>query len=96
MFEWDEAKEITDIAKHGISFAQASRIFAGRVWTFIDTRTDYGEVREISIGVADAVAFLTVVHTDWSGVTRIISARPASQRERKRYDEALRASDDTR
>lgn len=96
MFEWDEAKEATNIAKHGVSFVQASRIFAGRVWTFVDARADYGEVRKISIGVTDEVAFLTVVHTDRSGVTRIISARPASQRERKRYDEALRASDDAR
>jgi uncharacterized DUF497 family protein len=90
MYEWDDAKNARNIAKHGVSFDLARRIFDGPVLTVADDREDYGELREISIGIADGVAFLTVVHTDRSGRVRIISARPASQRERKRYDQAIR------
>jgi uncharacterized DUF497 family protein len=91
MFEWDEAKNAANIAKHGVSFKTASRIFANRVVTSPDDRFDYGEEREISIGHVDGVLFLTVAHTDRDGRTRIISARRANSQERQRYeDEALR------
>jgi uncharacterized DUF497 family protein len=90
IYEWDDVKNARNIAKHGVSFAVARRIFDGPVLTAIDDREDYGEVREISIGIVDGIAFLTVVHTDRSGRVRIISARPASQRERRRYEKAIR------
>ena len=50
MYEWDEAKNRANIAKHGIGFDLACRIFEGPVFTLRDTRQDYGEIREISIG----------------------------------------------
>ncbi len=90
MFEWDEAKNRENIAKHGVSFERASRIFEGPVLTAVDDRFEYGEPREISIGLVDGIAYLTVAHTDRDGVTRIISARPATRNERKRYDEETR------
>jgi uncharacterized DUF497 family protein len=94
MFEWDEDKNAANIAKHGVSFQRASRIFESRVLTVIDSRADYGEVREISIGIVEAILFLTVVHTDRQGVARIISARRANRAERRRYEEALRTRAD--
>ena len=90
MYEWDDAKNAINIAKHGVSFQLARRIFDGPVLTARDERQEYGEVREISIGMLDAIAVLTVVHTDRQGKVRIISARPASSRERRRYEEAIR------
>ena len=90
MFEWDDTKNAINIAKHGVSFQLARRIFDGPVLTVRDDRVDYGEVREISIGTVDKSAILTVVHTDRQGKVRIISARPASARERRRYEEAIR------
>lgn len=84
-FEWDEHKNKANIGKHGISFEQATEIFDGQCITFEDTRSDYGEKREISIGVMEQVAILVVVHTDRAGVTRIISARPAQKKERIFY-----------
>ena len=90
MFEWDRAKSVANLSKHGVSFETASRIFEGPVLTAIDARLDYGEVREISIGAVGGAAIVTVVHTDRNGVTRIISARPAKRRERRLYAEALR------
>lgn len=94
MFEWDEQKNAANIAKHGVSFQRASRIFDQPVVTDLDNRADYGEIREISIGVVDAILFLTVVHTDRQGVVRIISARRANRVERRRYEEAIRQGTD--
>jgi uncharacterized DUF497 family protein len=91
MFEWDAAKSRANVAKHGVSFETASRIFEGPVLTRADARFDYGEVREISVGAVEGTFILAVVHTDRRGVTRIISARAAKRRERKAYAEALQA-----
>lgn len=89
LFEWDEAKNKTNIAKHGVGFETAKRIFEGPVLTWLDDRRAYGEVRMRSIGMVEGVVVLAVVHTDRSGVTRIMSARPADRTERKNYEEAL-------
>lgn len=92
MFEWDEAKNVTNIREHGVDFAVAKMIFRGFVFTQIDERFDYDEVREISIGMVGAAFMLAVVHTDREGATRLISARRANRGERKAYETALRKS----
>jgi uncharacterized DUF497 family protein len=89
-FDWDEAKNAANIAKHGVGFATASRIFEGPVLTWSDEREDYGERREHSIGAVEGVLFLAVIHTERDGKCRIISARRANRRERERYEEAIR------
>ncbi len=94
MFEWDEDKNAANIAKHGVSFQRAARIFESRVLTVVDSRADYGEVREISIGIVESVVFLTVVHTNRQSVVRIISARRANRAERRRYENAIQAGAD--
>ncbi len=91
-FEWDDVKNQTNIEKHGVQFKDAVRIFDGFTVGFIDDRNDYGEVREISIGMIDDIAVIVVVHTDRNGICRIISARQANRKERIRYDETLRQS----
>ena len=96
LFEWDEKKDQANIRKHGVDFALACRIFEGVVFTAIDSRQDYGELRKVSIGMVDRVAILVVVHTDREGRTRLISARPASRRERRRYEQELRQAHDHR
>jgi hypothetical protein len=88
-FEWDEDKNRINIGKHGVSFETAMRIFEGPVLSWIDDRKEYGEVRLRSIGQVDGVTILAVIHTDRSGKTRIISARPADRTERKRYEETI-------
>ena len=91
MFEWDEAKNQANIAKHGVSFGRAKLIFDGPVVTSIDSRMAYGEIREISIGRVEDLLILTVVHTSRVGRIRIISARPAKRHERMRYEEKIRS-----
>ncbi|MEO1151479.1 MAG: BrnT family toxin [Pseudomonadota bacterium] len=89
MFEWDDEKNLANIEKHGIDFDTAKRIFEGQTLTIIDDRFDYGEVREISIGMVDGIAILTVAHTDREDKIRIISARRANQKERARYEQEI-------
>lgn len=89
-FEWDEVKNQSNIHKHGVSFETAKRIFEGPVVTWIDQRKDYGEVRSISIGQVEPVALIVVAHTTRNGRIRLISARPASRKERKAYHEQIR------
>ncbi|XZN91478.1 MAG: BrnT family toxin [Microcoleus sp.] len=58
-FEWDENKNAQNLKKHGISFEEAQEIFDGIVFNAIDERFDYGEIREISIGVIQGVVIVT-------------------------------------
>tara|TARA_R110002124_G_scaffold227736_1_gene392941 strand:+ start:355 stop:639 length:285 start_codon:yes stop_codon:yes gene_type:complete len=85
MFEWDEAKNAANIAKHGLSFKEAVQAFDGPVFTIVDDRVDYGELREISIGLIEDRAIIAIVHTDRQGRTRLISARRANRKERALY-----------
>ena len=93
-FEWDDWKNRSNIHKHGISFDLALSIFEGPVYTWTDDRQAYGEVRQVSIGSIENAAVAVVVHTDRNGVIRIISARRASRKEKRLYEEALRQTDD--
>ena len=85
-FEWDDAKDQANVVKHGIAFATARRIFGGVTLTREDSRRDYGETRDISIGEVDE-AVIVVAHTRREERVRLISARPASRKERKAYHE---------
>ena len=89
MFEWDDAKNRANIAKHGIDFEFASRIFEGFTVDREDTRFDYGETRVISTGCIDDITVIVVVHTDRQGVCRIISARQANTRESAVYEKTI-------
>lgn len=93
-FEWDEEKNAHNIAKHGVSFEQASLIFDGFTIDSIDDRFDYEETREISLGMIGSMAVLVVVHTDRKGVCRIISARQATRKEKKQYEKEIQKAFD--
>ena len=87
-FEWDEKKNQSNIEKHGIDFNYAKRIFENVRVTATDTRKDYGELRKISIGIIESHVCV-VVYTIRKDVIRIISARKANQRERRRFYEFI-------
>ncbi|MGF1672129.1 MAG: BrnT family toxin [Rivularia sp. (in: cyanobacteria)] len=88
-FEWDENKNSQNLKKHLVSFEEAREIFDGIIFTSIDDRFDYGEIREISIGTIQNVVIVTVTHTERAGIIRIISARKATPKERKEYYDYL-------
>ena len=81
-FEWDEEKDRLNIDKHGISFEEAVQVFDDVHLSRVDTREEYGEVRDITIGMTAGTVLAVVVHTDRDEAIRIISARKASKRER--------------
>lgn len=92
-YEWDYNKNQSNIIKHGIDFDQAKRVFEDpNLLTFEDKRFGYGEKREISIGrllltTQRQIIIVVVVHTSRNGNIRLISARKASKKERKRYEQ---------
>jgi uncharacterized DUF497 family protein len=51
IYEWDEAKNRSNFAKHGLDFADAEQVFTGSCVTFLDGRFDYGEERLITLGL---------------------------------------------
>ena len=83
-FAWDPAKNTANLAKHGIAFPDAIRIFDGPVLETTDRRRDYGEVRMAALGIAMGL-HLYVVYTIRGGNRRIISARRANKYEREAY-----------
>ncbi|HKV80144.1 MAG TPA: BrnT family toxin [Candidatus Sulfotelmatobacter sp.] len=48
--EWDEAKNRTNLRKHGFHFADAAEMFDGPFLARPDTREDYREERWIGVG----------------------------------------------
>lgn len=88
-FEWDEAKNATNIRKHGIDFADVTDIFNHPMLTMLDDRENYSEERWITIGWIHALIGV-VVYTERQGdVIRIISARKATKYEVRHYEQSL-------
>jgi uncharacterized protein len=88
MFEWDNNKNNGNIAKHGISFPNAKRIWLGPVIEVPDMRFNYGEDRFVAFGEVDGEV-LAVVDTWRRPARRIISARRANHGERRIYYQAI-------
>ena len=91
-FDWDNNKNQSNIAKHGISFEEAIAIFDDpNILNYEDTRFNYGETRFVSIGqiilvTQEKTVIIVVIHTQRNQTIRLISARKANERERKRYE----------
>jgi len=79
-FEWDEAKNRANRAKHGFDFTHAIRIFVGSVRRHLDQRP-WAEERFVATGLVEG-RFVTVVYTVRGDRYRIISARLARRKER--------------
>jgi uncharacterized protein len=84
-FEWDDGKEESNRAKHGVLFEYGARVFLdpARI-DFEDVRRDYSEERRIVLGEIDRELFV-VIYTPRQEVKRLISARKANDRERRKY-----------
>ncbi len=84
-YEWDEAKNRANRAKHGIGFEMMEQFEWGTAVTFIDDREDYGEQREIAIGFL-GMSLHTVVFVEIDGdLVHVISLRKSSKKEKRRY-----------
>ena len=84
-FEWDPAKAVSNLTKHGIDFPSGSRVFDDPAVIIVPDNRDYGgEVRHRAIGAVDG-SILVVYYTMRGHIYRIISARRANRRERRAY-----------
>jgi uncharacterized DUF497 family protein len=89
-FEWDEAKNLSNQKKHGISFEDAARVFGDPLMVLFPDETTEGEERWRALGQVGGVAVIMVAHTyrnrDGHEKIRIISARMATRHERQAYE----------
>ena len=88
LFEWDPAKARRNIETHGISFDESSTAFKDTLSVTIhDPLHSYEEDRFVLLGNSHRNRLLVIVHTERGNKIRIISARRATKKERKQYEE---------
>jgi uncharacterized DUF497 family protein len=87
-FEWEDRKARQNLKKHGVSFEEASTVFSDPLaLTIHDPLHSEQEDRFVTLGDSHRRRLLVVVFTDRGAKIRIISARTATSRERKDYEE---------
>ena len=85
-YQWDRNKAVTNLNKHGINFADAVSVFSDELAiTILENR--FEEERFITIGTDIFNRILVVVYTLRDNEIRLISARKATRRERRQYEE---------
>jgi hypothetical protein len=90
-FEWDDNKNLINIKKHGLSFELAEAVFLDEfcLELYDEEHSSLEEDRFIAIGMLqNQIVIVTVVYTERDDVIRIISARKATDIERKYYYES--------
>lgn len=85
-FEWDQAKEIANLLRHGVSFDEAVTVFGDDMaLTYSDTDHSETEDRSRTYGMSHKGRLLVVVHTERRNNIRLISARKATRYEKTTY-----------
>ena len=91
-FEWNEEKNASNRQKHRVSFEEAQTVFYDdRALLIADPDHSEAEDRFILLGVSSAARILVVVHSyrDSDSMIRIISARKATKKEVRFYEEGI-------
>jgi uncharacterized protein len=87
-FEWDDEKAVSNLRVHRVSFEEAATVFADPLYSaFEDPDHAADEERYIAIGMSIRGRILIVAYTYRRHSSRLISAREATRRERKSYEE---------
>lgn len=90
-FEWDDQKAVENLAKHGVSFGEATEVFYDpNALEGKDAEHSTNEVRFFIIGYSTSRLLFAVFAERHGNVIRIISARPPTPEERKLYEEQER------
>ena len=87
-FEWDPQKAAANLAKHSVSFEEAASVFGdplGRIAD--DPRHSVDEERFVLLGFSRERHFVAVMFAERGKAIRLISARRATRRERREYEE---------
>lgn len=93
IFEWDPAKDLSNRAKHSVGFRQATFVFRDHLAVSIyDEEHSFNEERWTTVGLTGGGNILVVSHTfrktdEGQTTIRIFSARSATRRERRQYEE---------
>lgn len=89
-FEWDPAKEKANVRKHHVSFEDAKQALQSGLVIVLKDDSDSGEERFVYLGMCKKLKVLVVVvaYPD-DDITRIISARKATRKEREYYETKL-------
>lgn len=85
-FQYDPAKAAANLKKHGVSFADAEGVLEDPLAITVEDPDAEGEARLITIGLGNAGELLIVVYTERDEEHRLISARRATRKERKYYE----------
>jgi hypothetical protein len=83
--EWDYLKATSNLEKHNVDFADAVTVLDDDLAITIREETS-GEERFVTLGTDALGRLLVVVYTWREDCVRIISARKATPRERRRYE----------
>lgn len=90
-FEWDPAKATRNLEKHGLSFQEAATVFGDPLAsTFPDPDHSGSEQRYITVGHTRRGRVVVVAHADRDDAVRIISARDATPREKRDYEQSTK------
>ena len=90
-FEWDSNKNVWNIQKHGIDFRDAVEVFSDeRAVLRYDVAHSEEEERFLIVGMLRGVIITAIVFTDRGNITRLISARKATQEEVLDYEQNYR------
>jgi uncharacterized DUF497 family protein len=86
-FEWDREKAQQNLKQHRVSFEEAITVFYDSLATsFPDQDHSTGERRFITFGYSARDRLIVVAHAERGETIRVISARLATARERRRYE----------
>ena len=86
---WDPAKAESNFRKHKIRFADAEAVLFDPMALTIEDETTESEERFVSVGADALNRVMVVVYTYRGKDIRLISARRATRRERKAYEEGI-------
>ena len=86
-FEWDPAKALANLEKHGVGFDEAAAVF-GDPLALLMPDLDHAEHEEryLLLGMSSRARLLVVAFAERPPQTRLISARLATREERRRYE----------
>lgn len=86
-FQYDAAKAVENLKKHKVSFADAEGVLGDPLAVTVEDPDTEGEKRFVTVGLGSAGEPLVVVWTERDGDCRLISARRATRKERKQYED---------
>lgn len=89
--EFDPDKAASNLKKHGVRFDEAAECLLDPMALVCEDEDAQGEARFVLVGMSRGRRLLTVCYTlrDEEETIRLISAREATRREERQYEEGI-------